>query len=50
MWIVTLVKPPLVNLWREGWFPRKFKDKAGAEALKKDVEAKGGRAFITKEK
>lgn len=47
-WIVRLIKPPKVNDFRAGFFPRKFHYKRDAEELVKEVETKGGEAVVEK--
>lgn len=46
MWIVKLVKTPMVNDFRSGYFPRKLRYKKDAEELKREVEKKGGQAVV----
>lgn len=44
MWIVKLVKPPVINDFRAGFFPRKFHARRDANALVAEVKTKGGEA------
>lgn len=48
MWVVTLVKPPMINDFRDDFFPRYYGDKRDAEALVKEVATKGGEAKVEK--
>ena len=48
MWVVTLVKPPRINDFRDDFFPRHYAYKRDGEALVKEVAAKGGEAKIEK--
>lgn len=50
MYIVELTKEPVVNVFREGFFPRKIRYKLDAERLVKEVQAKGGDAKIVRVK
>jgi hypothetical protein len=45
-WIIRLVKPPKINDFRDGFFPRKTHYKRDALELKREVEAKGGLATV----
>jgi hypothetical protein len=49
MLIVRLVRPPKLNDFLDGYFPRKFRLKSEAEILATEVTAKGGEAVIEKE-
>ena len=49
-WIVRLIKTPTVNVFRSGFFPRKFHYKKDALELKREVESKGGQAVVEKDK
>ena len=50
MWIVELLKQPERFIYRIDYFPRKFKYKLDALALKKEVEKAGGKARVKEEK
>lgn len=47
-WVVTILKMPVINDFRSGFFPRKVHYKKDALALKKEVESKGGQAEVKK--
>ena len=49
-WVVTVTKPMDRDDFREGFFPRKLYYKRDAEALAREVRAKGGEASVDKEK
>jgi hypothetical protein len=46
VWIVELIKPPRLFAFRADFFPRKFRYKKDAEALRQEVAAKGGEAVV----
>ena len=49
-WVVKLVRPPRINDFRSGFFPRRCWYKKDAEALKQEVAEKGGEAIVEKAK
>lgn len=50
MWIVKLIKPPKVNDFRDGFFPRQCHYQVDAQKLVDEVAAKGGVAEIARSK
>ena len=50
MWLVKIVKMPTINDYRSNFFPRKVYYKKDALELKKEVETKGGQAYIERTK
>jgi hypothetical protein len=50
MYLVELTKEPVINVFREGFFPRYIRYKLDAEKLVKEIQDKGGDAKITKAK
>jgi hypothetical protein len=48
MWIVKLVKTPVINVYKQDYFPRKFAYKKDAEKLAKEVQRNGGEAIVQK--
>ncbi len=49
-WTVKLTKTPTINDFRSDFFPRKFAYKKDAQELQKEVENKGGKSQLIKEK
>jgi hypothetical protein len=49
-WIVQLIRPPKVNDFRDGFFPRRCHYKKGAQELVDEVMRKGGEAVMMKER
>jgi len=48
MWIVKLIRPPRIDDFRKDFFPRKYRLKADAVELQREVAMKGGVAEVVK--
>jgi hypothetical protein len=48
MWVVEITKP-VSKIWKDSFFPRKFRYKREAEQIVKEVRVKGGEAVLYKQ-